>query len=203
MASPVRDGTESRPLQVGSDEDIILDSVPAMVWFKDRRNHIVRANRAAAAAIGRTPEEMAGVSTYDLYPDQAEQYYEDDLEVINSGRAKRGIIEKMTVASGEQRWVRTDKIPYRDAEGHIRGVIVFAVDITDHKLAEAALERTRDELEKRVQERTAELRQIEERLSLALWATDLGLWDWDATTDAVIYDRRWAAFLGYDPEEIE
>jgi PAS domain S-box-containing protein len=137
--------------------------------------------------------------------------------VINSGRAKCGIIEKMTVASGEQRWVRTDKIPYRDAEGNIRGVIVFAVDITDHKLAEAALERTRDELEKRVQERTAELAgtveslrsaiaerlQIEERLALALWATDLGLWDWNAITDALVYDRRWAEFLGYEPDEIE
>jgi PAS domain S-box-containing protein len=217
MASPVRDGSESRSLQVGSDEDIILDSVPAMVWFKDRENRIVRANRAAALSIGKTPEEIAGVSTYDLYPEQAEDYYEDDLEVINSGCAKRGIIETITIASGEKRWVRTDKIPYHDAEGNIRGVIVFAVDITDHKLAEAALEGTRDELEKRVQERTAELagtveslrseiaerRQIEERLALALWATDLGLWDWNAITDALVYDRRWAEFLGYEPDEIE
>ena len=217
MTSPMRGGVENRRPQDSGDEEIILDSVPAMVWFKDRENRIVRANRAAAEAIGKTPEEMAGASTYDLYPDQADSYYADDLEVITSGRAKRGIVETLTTASGEIRWVRTDKIPYRDAEGNIRGVIVFAVDITDHKLAEAALERSRDELEKRVRERTAELAdlvenlraeiaercQVEERLALALWATDLGLWDWDATTDAVVYDRRWAEFLGYSPDEIE
>ena len=94
---------------------------------------------------------------------------------------------------------------------------MFAVDITEHKRVEAALERTRDELEERVRERTAELaglvenlrseiderRQVEERLALALWSTDLGLWDWDVTTDAVVYDLRWAELLGYDPDEIE
>src|SRR4029453_12214634 len=146
MANPVRDGVETSRPQESGDEDVILDSVPAMVWFKDRQNRIVRANRAAAAAIGKTPEEMAGVSTYDLYPEQADDYYADDLEVINSGRSKRGIVETIVMASGEKRWLRTDKIPYRDAEGNIRGVIVCAVDITDHKLAEAALERTRDDL---------------------------------------------------------
>ena len=199
------------------EQEIILDSMPALVWYKDRENRIVRANRAAAQAIGKTPAELAGASTYDLYPDQADHYYDDDLEVINSGQPKLGIIETLRVASGEQRWLRTDKIPYRDEHGEIAGVIVFAVDITEHKRAEAALERTRDELEQRVQERTAELaglvenlrgeiserRQVEERLALALWATDLGLWDWNVTTDAVVYDRRWAELLGYRPDEIE
>jgi PAS domain S-box-containing protein len=198
-------------------EEIILDSVPAFVWYKDRENRIVHANRAAAATIGKTPAELAGASTYDLYPDQAAAYYADDLDVITSGQPKLGIIEQMRVASGEQRWVRTDKIPYRDEHGAVTGVIVFAVDITEHKRVEAALEQTRDELEHRVQERTAELaglvetlraeiaerRLAEERLALSLWATNLGLWDWDMRTDRVVYDRRYAEMLGYRPEDIE
>jgi hypothetical protein len=108
--------------------------------------------------------------------------------VIESGRPKLGIVEQMQTSTGEKRWVQTDKIPYRDESGEIVGVIVFAVDITDRKLAEDALERARVELEHRVDERTAELRaavatlraevaereKAEERLSLALWATDLG-----------------------------
>ena len=203
--------------ELRDEQDVILDAVPAFVWFKDRQNRVVRANRAAAEAIGKTPADLAGASTYDLYPDQAESYYQDDLEVITSGRPKLGIVETMRTASGEPRWVRTDKIPYRDARGEITGVIVFSVDITELKRAEAALERTRDELEERVRERTAELaglvenlrseiaerRQVEERLALSLWATDLGLWDWDVTTDRVVYDRRWAELLGYNPDDIE
>lgn len=219
-ASESTNRPESEPgaaAKLREEQDIILDSVPAFVWFKDRQNRVVRANRAAAEAIGKTPADLAGASTYDLYPDQADSYYQDDLEVITSGRPKLGIVETLRTASGEPRWIRTDKIPYRDAHGEITGVIVFAVDITELKRAEAALERTRDELEERVRERTAELaglvenlrseiaerRQVEERLALALWATDLGLWDWDVTTGRVVYDRRWAELLGYNPDQIE
>ena len=107
--------------------------MPAMVWYKDRDNNIVRVNAAAAASVGRAPEDVEGRSTYELFPDEAEKYHRDDLEVIDSGVAKTGIIEMLQTASGEKRWVRTDKIPYRDERGEIVGVIVFAVDITEQK----------------------------------------------------------------------
>jgi PAS domain S-box-containing protein len=222
-----RHGSRERPLADGDAGDggallrrqeleIILDSVPAFVWYKDRENRIVRANRAAAEAVGRTPAELVGVPTSELFPDHAEDYYEADLEVIRSGQPKLGIVEPLRLPSGEERWVRTDKIPYRDGDGEIAGVIVFAVDITDQRRAQVALERTRDDLEKRVRERTAELaamiedlrseiaerRQVEERLALALWSTGLGLWDWDLATDALISDDRWPELLGYEPGEV-
>lgn len=196
---------------------VILDSVPAMVWYKDRDNRILRANLAAAASAGLTPAAMEGRSTYDLFPDEAADYHRDDLEVIESGRPKLGIVEPIQLASGEKRWVRTDKVPYHDERGAIVGVIVFAVDITDQKRAEQALEQTRDTLEQRVQERTAALaaaieqlrnevaqrQQAEERLDLALWATGLGMWHWDARTRLADCDARWAEMLGYTPGEIE
>jgi two-component system, cell cycle sensor histidine kinase and response regulator CckA len=199
-------------LQRKSDEQaIILDAMPAMVFYKDQHNRILRANRTAAESVGKTVEELVGVSTYDLYPDHAVHYHRDDLEVINSGAPKLGIIEPFRTASGEHGWVRTDKIPYRNDRGEIVGVLVFAVDITDRKLAEAALERAHDELEVRVRERTAELaavveslraeiaerKLVEERLELALWATDLGLWDWNVKTNAVVWDQRTAEMLAY------
>jgi len=80
-----------------------------------------------------------------------------------------------------------------------------------------ALERAHDGLERRVRERTAELaavvdslrteiaerRLAEERLALALWATDLGMWDWNVKTNAVVYDQRGAQMLGYAPDTAE
>ena len=198
------------------EQEIILDAMPAMVWYKDRNNRILRANRAAAEASNRTTSELVGASTYDLYPDEAEAYHRDDLEVIESGRPKLGIVEQMQTSSGEKRWVQTDKIPYRDDSGEIVGVIVFAVDITDRKLAEDALEEARVQLERRVDERTTELRtavatlraevaereKAEERLALALWATDLGMWDWDLVTSNVVIDKGSAELLGYTMEEL-
>ena len=200
------------------EQVIILDAMPAMVLYKDRHNRILRANRAVAESVGMTAEEIVGVSAYDLYhPDDAEHYHRDDLEVISSGVPKLGIVEQFRTVTGEQGWVRTDKIPYRNDQGEIVGVIVFAVDITDLKHVEAALERAHDQLEVRVQERTAELaavveslraeiaerKQVEERLELALWATDLGLWDWDVKTDAAVWDRRTMEMVGYSVDVIE
>lgn len=118
----------------------IFDSVPAMIWYKDTENRILHANRLAAESMGLTVEEIEGKSTYDLYPEEAEKYYQDDLEVIRSGKPKLGIIETFPLKSGEKRWVQTDKIPYRDEKGNIAGVIVFAQDITAHKSVENQLE---------------------------------------------------------------
>ena len=94
-----------------------------------------RLGRGQARGCDRGQERLR------VFPDQAEQYYQDDLEVIRSGRPKLGIVEEMGTASGEKRWVRTDKIPYRGEGGDIAGVLVFTVDITERKRAEEELAR--------------------------------------------------------------
>jgi len=120
------------------EQKTILDAVPAMIWFKDAENRILRANRAAADSVGLPADALEGRSTYDLYPDEAAAYHADDLEVIRSGQAKLAIVEQLATANGQKHWVRTDKIPYRDRDGRVVGVVVFAVDITQQKLAEQA-----------------------------------------------------------------
>jgi PAS domain S-box-containing protein len=120
---------------------IILDSVPAGIWYKDTENRILRVNKAAAVSICMKPEDIEGKITYELFPQEdAEHYYKDDLEVIRSGKPKLGIIEDMWVPGGEKKWVHTDKVPYRDEQGNVSGVIVFVEDITEHKKAEESLQ---------------------------------------------------------------
>jgi PAS domain S-box-containing protein len=135
-----RKKAEAKLLQQQIEQQVLLDLIPAMVWYKDTHNRIVRANRHAAESINKTAAEVEGQSTFDLYPEEAEQYYQDDLQVIGSGRPKLGIVELYQTASGEKRWVQTDKVPYRDPQGNVIGVLVFAQDITERKHAEAALQ---------------------------------------------------------------
>ena len=141
------------------EQQIIFDSVPAMIWYKDTESRLLRINQAAAASRGLPASQLEGKSFYEIYPDEAEQYYLEDLEVINSGVPKRGKIELLPTISGQKCWVRTDKIPCHDETGQVAGVIVFAVDITDLIKIERELQESRERLTIKVEKRTAMYRQ--------------------------------------------
>lgn len=141
-----RKEAEARLLQQQIEQQVLLDLIPAMVWYKDAHNRILRANRRAAASIGKTVAEIEGRSTDEFYPEEAERYHHDDLEVIVSGRPKLGIIEPYHTGAGEKRWVQTDKVPYLDTQGQVLGVLVFAQDITEQKRSESALRESEDVL---------------------------------------------------------
>jgi len=153
---------EAKLLQQQIEQQVLLDLIPAMVWYKDSKNRILRANRHAAESIDKTVEELEGKSTYDLFPEEAEKYHQDDLAVIASGEPKLGIVELYEISPGQKRWVQTDKVPYRDAQGHVIGVLVFAQDITERRQAEAAL-----------QENERQYRLLMEEASDAIVAVDM------------------------------
>jgi diguanylate cyclase (GGDEF)-like protein/PAS domain S-box-containing protein len=143
LLSIVRDITDrSRVEQLLGKErkelQIILDAAPVMIFYKDRDNRIIRVNRARAEAAGLRKEDLEGKNAFEIFPNQAESYWRDDREVIASGKPKTGIIDIIETPNGP-RWIRTDKIPYRDEAGNVIGVIGFAVDITELKQMEEAL----------------------------------------------------------------
>ena len=118
---------------------MIIDNAPAMIWYKDTKNNFVRVNPAGARAFGKTKEQIEGRNAAELFPDHAVQYYQDDLDVIRSGKPKLGIIEHMPTARGDTIWVQTDKVPIKDESGVITGVLVIVEDITERKITQEAL----------------------------------------------------------------
>jgi len=112
----LRKEAEAKLVKQQIEQQVLLDLIPAMVWYKDTQNRILRANRHAAESIHKAVEDLEGKSTYDLFPEEAEKYYQDDLAVIASREPKLGIVELYEVAPGQKRWVQTDKVPYRDAQ---------------------------------------------------------------------------------------
>ncbi|MBC8002508.1 MAG: PAS domain S-box protein, partial [Opitutaceae bacterium] len=151
----------------------IFDSVPAMVIYKDTRNNIVRMNRYATELHGAARDMLEGHSVFELSPELAETYYQSDLEVIKSGQPRLGIIEPVITATGVRRWLRSDKVPYRDADGTIVGVIVFAVDISERRAAEEALMKIQADLERRVEDRTRELSEANRHLKAEIAEREL------------------------------
>ncbi|MDD4126905.1 MAG: MASE3 domain-containing protein [Methanomicrobium sp.] len=121
------------------DLSVIIDNAPAMIWYKDTDNNIIRINPKAAETTGLSVKEIGGKNTRDLFPSYAEKYYNDDLKVIRSKKPKLGIIEQMITAAGENLWVSTDKIPLMDENGDVYGLLAFVTDITGQKKTQDAL----------------------------------------------------------------
>jgi PAS domain S-box-containing protein len=118
---------------------ILFDLIPAMIWFKDTNNRHLRVNQRVADALGLPVSEIEGRPCSDVYPEEADRFYADDLEVIRSGKPKLGIIEKVHDTTGAVHWIQTDKVPYHDENGRVVGIVVAAQDITGRREAEAAL----------------------------------------------------------------
>jgi len=113
----------------------IIDASPIMIFYKDRENRFIHVNKALAESMNLPKEGIEGKTANEVLPNQATSYLKDDKEVIASGKSKIGIIEPIDSSSGT-RWLQTDKIPYRDVDGNIIGIIGFSIDITERKLAE-------------------------------------------------------------------
>jgi PAS domain S-box-containing protein len=123
-----------------AEYEMIFHAVPVELRFKDANNRLIRVNDAAAEADGYTVAELEGKSCWDLYPQElAARYYADDLEVIRTGTPKRHFVMPHPTASGTLRWVEVNKLPCRDRDGTISGVLVVAMDITERQRAEEAL----------------------------------------------------------------
>jgi two-component system, cell cycle sensor histidine kinase and response regulator CckA len=118
---------------------LLFDLTPAMIFFKDTENRILRVNKRCAERLGITLESIGEKGPAAAYPKDDAKFYEDDSEVIRSGSPRLGIIETVRDWKGRELWVQTDKVPVFDKDGKVIGIVVMCQDITKRKLAEEAL----------------------------------------------------------------
>ncbi len=117
--------------------EVILDSVPAQIFYKDLDHRFIRVNRAFAEFFGGTKEAFRGKTYFDLGFGRygAEEFTREDALIMETGEPIRQAVAKVVVKN-TPRWLVIDKIPYRDGNGAIIGIIGFALDISDFKNAE-------------------------------------------------------------------
>jgi PAS domain S-box-containing protein len=145
----VRKSLEEQIIKEKHEQESILDSIPALIFYKDNKNNFIHVNKTASDVMGLPREQMEGKSLFDISPkEHADAYFKDDQEVIASGIAKRGILEPMATIKNGVRLLKVDKIPYKDENGDIIGVIGFGIDVTESKAAEEKKNGYLTELEK-------------------------------------------------------
>jgi PAS domain S-box-containing protein len=133
--------------QLSKQFEAILDHLPALVFYKDKKNNFIRVNKYMAEAYKKNKRELEGINLITLYEEKvANEYFRDDLEVINSGIARLNIEEKWETAEG-LKWVNTSKIPFVDDTGEILGIIGISTDITERKQAEILILQKNKELQ--------------------------------------------------------
>ena len=137
---------------------MLIDNLPDCIYAKDIAGRKTMANPSDLKNLGcKTEAEAIGKSDFDFFPkDIAEKFWADDQKVIQ-GRPVIDREEYFVDEENRKRWLLTSKLPVRDREGKIVGLVGIGRDITDRKQAEEDLRRAKEELEKRVAERTAEI----------------------------------------------
>jgi len=118
-----------------------LDALPDRVYFKDLAGRFLRVNRSKLARHGLTQNsEILGKTDFDFEAEeQAREYRRDEEEVIRTGKPKVNVEARVKNADGSWHWVLLDRLPLRDPEGRITGIIGITRDITAHKQMEDQL----------------------------------------------------------------
>lgn len=119
----------------------MIDQVPDYLFVKDIDGRFIIANRAVAADLGRTPDQLIGKTDFDLHRHElASKFFDDEQQLMNSGQTFVGIKEFIVDASGNKKWFSSTKAPLRDHSGQIVGLVGVCRDITDRKLAEEQMQ---------------------------------------------------------------
>ena len=120
---------------------LVLDTIPQRVFWKDCQSRILGCNRNLVEDLGLPPEEIVGKRDRDLIPNHqiAEGYVRDDREVIATGEPKYRCQETWETSDGSIIYLETNKVPMRDLQGQIVGLLGTYEDVTDRVQAEIAL----------------------------------------------------------------
>lgn len=113
----------------------VLDAIPVRVFWKGRDLRYLGCNQPFAMDAGmKSPLDLLGKTDYEMgWKEQAELYRSDDTAVISSGVSRINYEEPQTTPDGRRIHLRTSKVPLKNAQNEIIGVLGTYEDITDKK----------------------------------------------------------------------
>jgi PAS domain S-box-containing protein len=145
---------------------IMADAVPQSMWITDAdgRTEFLNKHWCDYCGVPYSPTAAADIAIRHLHPDDAPKVMEAFQKAMQTGEPWE-VEQRNRSKDGEYRWFLNRANPYRDPiTGNIIKWFGIGVDIHDRKVAEQALRKSEEALEKKVLERTAELEKTNQEL---------------------------------------
>lgn len=121
---------------------LVIDSIPQYVFWKDRNLAYLGCNANFLAAAGlEDRQQIIGKTDHDMpwAETEADGYRADDRRVMEADRPAYNIQETQVTASGELLHVETNKVPLHDTEGRVIGILGTYQDVTAKRQAQIEL----------------------------------------------------------------
>ena len=174
--------TEKSLISALAEQQLIFDTAAVGIAFVTQGT-VAKCNRRFAELLGYATDEIAGKSTR-VWFGSGEDFMQPGTRPYASLAQGENYSSELLLQKkdGSPVWVFTDSRAIDPAKPQ-DGIIVGIGDITERKLAEAALQQTK------------------ERLDLAMQSSAISIWEWDGRRGTVYLDAALAQMTGDEPRE--
>ncbi|MEX0982609.1 MAG: ATP-binding protein [Bacteroidales bacterium] len=149
----------------------LFDNMPDRIYFKDRQSRFILANKYVSAVQGeKDPRKLISKTDFDFYDKElAQAYFDDEQRIMKEGEPMINKEERGLDPYGNEVVVSTTKIPIRDSNNIVIGIIGIGREISFQKEVERELKENTEKLieaNSLLEERQEEIEQISEELKM-------------------------------------
>ncbi len=212
-----RIATEGQLLQTTSELQEIFQAFPDIYFRLKSDGTILSCHGRETSDLYLQPEKFLGKAMQNILPTDAAKQFQQAIFQVNKTNSLVAIEYSLPLTA------KTKSFEARLLPSIANQIIVIIREITERKQAQLALQRAKDELEIRVEERTCELKNTNDRLRQeiverkrveqalrvsedryirAINAGKVGIWEWNIQTNEIYIDPNLKAMLGYTQDEI-
>jgi PAS domain S-box-containing protein len=162
-----RKKTENDLRELNNDFVTLLENAGDFIYFKDHDNRFRFCSQTLAHITGHDSwRDMRGKNDFEVFPEEtAHIYHEEELPIYREGKPLLNKTDPYFDAQGKSGWVNTNKWPVFDENRKtVVGIFGISRDITELKVAEDKIVELNRDLERRVEERTAQLEAVNKEL---------------------------------------